>query len=305
MFTRFVFIAAIFGFSLYWFLVRLQPEDLPNYEKLISESADLRTHKALEEKPALQTRKNVQKVIWTKDETERFFIQSETSDLVISQKKDKIEAVEQLKNIHCILPNESTLFADEGIYSYASKQFIARQNCKLKQGENQIEGTQVHFDFVEESISCENPKGRIALEDIAFTANSLFWEKDTNILQLIDEVTITQGSDLIILAKKGAIQLEEFKPVQLTLDGAVRLISSRIEGKESFAMADRLFYDPKAKTLLFSAETRVLFWQDGLTLSAEEVLIGQNQRVEGRGSVHFTFNLEEQNRIETFFKQYL
>lgn len=195
----------------------MEPEDLFKYDKLIAESADLRSKKTLEEQPALQERTHVQKIIWTKDETHCFCIESETSHLTIRQKKDKLEAVEELKNIGCNTSNGDALFADEGIYKYPSKQDIA----------------------------------------------------------------------------------------QIILKGNVHLISSHIGEKKSYAIADQLSYDPIKKIFLFSAKDRVLFWQDGLTLSASEILVGPDQTIEGRGNVNFTFNLEEQNRIETFFKQYL
>ena len=97
----------------------------------------------------------------------------------------------------------------------------------------------------------------------------------------------------------------KFQPEKLTLEGNVRLVAAKLEGKESFALAEKVVYDPIEKTLLFSSTKKVLFWQEGLSLSAQEVLIKKDQTVEGKGDVHFCFDLEEKNSIEQLFKQYL
>lgn len=305
MFLRFAALTVLFSFFIYWFHIRMQPEDPARYQKLVDESVQLRTRRALEEEPAFQERLNVQKDIWTQNETHHFRIQSEGSHLKISQKRDKIEATEVLKKIHCAIPNGFRLLADTGIYTYPSHQFIAEENCRLLQNKNQIDGTRIHLDLIEETVLYENPRGKIALGLFDFTAQTLFWEKNGELLYLIDDVCIKQTEDMTFLAKKGTVYLEEFEPKLVVLEGNVRLISSRIQGKESYAMADRLTYDPSEKTLLFSADKRVLFWQDGLTMSATEVLVRENQTIEGYGNVHFTLDLEEQNCIDEFFKQYL
>ncbi|MBX7066784.1 MAG: hypothetical protein K1X28_06095 [Parachlamydiales bacterium] len=305
MFARIVFLTLLSSFGIYWFFIRIRPEDPEIYHKLVSESIELRTRKALEHEPAIQKRQGVQKDIWTHDETRHFQIQSRDSGLIIRQKKDKIEASEHLKEIQCITPNEITLTADEGIYAYPTNQFVAENNCQLTQKANRIDGTRIHLDLEEETLQLENPNGHIASGTLDFTAKSLIWDKDSNLLHLIDDVRITQTDDLVFLAKKGIVHLKEYKPVLVVLEGSVRLISSRFQDKESYAMADTLTYNPIEKTFLFGADRRVLFWQDGLTLSASEVLIRQDQTIEGHGNVHFTFDLEEQNRIDEFFKQYL
>ncbi len=305
MFFRITLLSALLSFGIYWFFVRIQPEDADRYRKLMAESIELRARKAIETEPAFQERQGVQKDIWTHNETHHFRILSQGSELKVLQKKDQIEATENLKQIEGTTPHGFTLLAEEGSYIYPSHQFVAQKNCLLKQGENQIEGNRIDLDLAEEKLKLENPKGHIAPESLDFTAKFLTWEKEANRLYLIDEVRVTQTDDLILLAKKGIVHLEEFKPTQVTLEGNVRLISSRFQNKESFAMADHLTFDPREKTLLFGAEQKVLFWQEGLTLSASEVLIRKDQTIEGHGDVHFTFSLDEQNRIDEFFKQYL
>lgn len=305
MLFRFLGLAALLSFSIYWFHIRKSPEDALAYENLVQESIDLRTRRALEEKPAHQKRQHVQKDIWTQNETRHFQIQSEHSDLTIAQKKEKLEAIEELKNINCSIQNEFTLTADEGIYTYPTHQFIAQKNCHLVQSQNQIDGTRIHLDLVQEIVTYENPKGRLASGPLHFTAKQLIWDKKANILHLIDDVHIDQPGKFNLVANLGTVDLKELQPTLVTLEGNVRLISSRIQDKESYAVADTLTYNPADKTLLFSAANKVLFWQEGLSLSASEILIRQDQTVEGHGDVHFAFDLEEQNYIDELFKQYL
>lgn len=293
---------AIAGFATYWFNIRTRPHDISAYHKLIQESTELRTRHALEEQPAYQKRQGVQKDIWSQDETRHFQIQSEHSELTLSQKKDKIEATEQLKQIHCSIEND-TLTADEGIYTFPSHQFTAQNNCRLAQNENHIDGTRIHFDLIQEIVTYENPKGHFA--PLNFTAKSLIWHKKEGKLYLTDHVTIEQPDHFTLIADRGDLTLNQFQPTLLVLEGNVRLISTCIQDKESYAVADTLTYHPIEKTLLLSSDRKVLFWQEGLSLSASEVLIRQDQTVEGHGDVHFAFDLEEQNYIDELFKQYL
>ena len=70
--------------------------------------------------------------------------------------------------------------------------------------------------------------------------------------------------------------------------------------------------DLAQQTAILSAlpPKRVLFWQEGVSLSAPAVhlrkdLLTHKEVVEGKGEVRFTFDLEEKNRIEQLFSQYL
>ena len=277
MFFRLFCLSALLGVGIYWFSVRLTPEDPIVYQQLMTESVNLRTTRALEVEPACQKRKQVSKTMWLDNETRTFNIESEDSELTIGQKKDKIEAVEILHNICCEIPNELNLTADFGIYTYP----------------------------LSDTLIYENPKGHILLHDIHFSAKQMIWEKKNDLLYLIDDVKITQEDDLNVIAKRGKIYLNKMQPTNMILEHDVQLLSSHIQGKKSHAMSEKLTYSPQNKTFLFSGAKRVLFWQDGLTLSANEVLIHKDQTVEGHGDVHFTFDLEEQNKIHQFFNKYL
>lgn len=304
MWFRILLLSVCALFATYYFALRVRPEDRLRYTALMAESAQLRTARALEQEPAWQKRQTVNKDIWTEQETHHFSLHSESSSLQIAQKKEGLEAGEILSNISCALPNGWTLEADKGLYNYPSQQFIAKDNCKLRQEDNLIEGTQLHLDFEKETVRYEHPRGYIASEDLRFFADTLWWEKGADLLHLEKDVIILQ-KDHKILAQEGILHLDQFRPTQAILEGKVRLVASRIQGKESYAIADRLIYNCQDETLLFSADNRVLFWQDGFSLSASEVTLRQDETVEGRGDVHFTFNVDEQNRIDAFFKQYL
>jgi len=272
-----------------------------HYEQLIQESTELRTKHALAEKPALQKRQNVQKDIWSQNETRHFRIQSEQSELTIA----KTDAVEELKNIHCHFKDDFILSADEGIYSFPSHQFTAQKNCHLLQNANQIDGTLIHLDLNQEIVTYENPKGFIASGPLRFTAKKLVWHKKQGKLILTDDVTIEQPGQFTLKSNLGTLTLNEYEPTLLVLEGEVKLLSTVIQDKISNALADTLTYRPKEKSLLFSSAKKVLFWQDGLSLSASEVLIREDKTVEGHGDVHFSFNFEEQNYIDELFKNYL
>ena len=99
---------------------------------------------------------------------------------------------------------------------------------------------------------------------------------------------------------------------ELLVKGNVRFHSTSIQGKESFALADRIIFQSKEETLLLESDPpkRVLFWQEGLTLSAPEIAIKRDLRtkkesIEGKGDVHFAFDLEEKNVIEQLLSKYL
>lgn len=128
---------ALFCGLVCFFFVRLRASDAPKYRKLVQESAELRSRHALEREPAHQTREGVQKDIWVAEGSERlhFRLNSRYSELMIRQKKDKVEAVEELQQIECWIQEEidsktnkqlvRQLKAAEGIYTYPSHRFVA------------------------------------------------------------------------------------------------------------------------------------------------------------------------------------
>jgi hypothetical protein len=123
--------------SAYHFLCEQNEEDLIEYKRLIRESVDFRSKTAIEKEPICQLRTNVQKDIWSYNNDQRlhYRLMSEKSDLIIIQKKGKVEAIEKLKNIECCLQeelNESSeevryIFAQNGTYYFPSHTFVAEE----------------------------------------------------------------------------------------------------------------------------------------------------------------------------------
>lgn len=134
----FISLIGVVVFLAYWFHVRITPDIAPVYRKLVQESAELRSRHALERHPALQKREGVQKDIWAVNGSERlhFRLKSRHSELALTQKKDKVEAIEFLQDIDCWVQDEvdraaslqqiRTLTAEEGIYYFPSHKFIAQ-----------------------------------------------------------------------------------------------------------------------------------------------------------------------------------
>lgn len=119
--------------------VRMRKGDVGRYRKLVKESVELRSKRALERHPAHQLRHGVQKDIWTPKANERshFRLRSEGSELIIQQKKDKFEATESLQNLECCVQEEIDLAnqtqqvrfvtAELGTYFFPNHQFLANE----------------------------------------------------------------------------------------------------------------------------------------------------------------------------------
>ncbi len=307
MFKRAIFAAfaliACAAFAIYHFHLRSRSTDWPAYNTLVQESTELRTRHALQEQPAHQSRRGVQKDIWTQNETRYVQIESQHSHLTLSQNKEKTEALEELKQIRCSLPGSVILTADEGTYAFPSHQFIAQNNCRLVQGSNYIDGARIHLDLAQETVTYQQPCGYLA--PFHFTADTLIWNKKENKIHLVDHVIIRHPDPLLLEADHATLTFDDLQPTLFVLEGNVHLLSSHFQGKESYALSDTLTYTPSDRSFLFSSARKVLFWQEGLSLSASQVLVRPDHTVEGHGDVHFSFDLEEQNSIDQLFKRYL
>lgn len=100
---------------------------------------------------------------------------------------------------------------------------------------------------------------------------------------------------------------------ELHLDGNVRLVSTRIQNRPSYALAERLALFPEQNTLILTATPprRVLFWQekDQMCLSATELHIRRDpvthqDAIQGYGDVHFSFEPQERDAITQLFSQH-
>lgn len=88
----------------------------------------------------------------------------------------------------------------------------------------------------------------------------------------------------------------------LLLNGCVE-ISGELDGLESFALADRATMSLADKRLLLESSSfkRVLFWQEGLELSAPKIYISKT--AQGIGDVRCSFNAKERELTERFKKE--
>ncbi len=105
-----------------------------------------------------------------------------------------------------------------------------------------------------------------------------------------------------------------YKPLQIALDETVQFIIKNSNQSLGYGVADKILFSPEDKHLTLSAlkDKKVLFWQDdrSLSLSADEITISkdpltQKEEVQGKGSVRFSFNLEEETFFQNIFSQYL
>lgn len=170
----FLTLIGISTYFIYAFHIRIQPEDAPVYTKMMEISHELRSKNALERHPIQQFREKVQKDIWTQNSY--YQIRSEQSELVVQQKKDKVESIEYLKNIDGIIEDKEelrTFTADSGICRIPTQEFTA-QNCHLvffKMPDKTYNGAAI-ADTV-----TYNPIAKTILLSTAAPKKVLFWQE--------------------------------------------------------------------------------------------------------------------------------
>jgi lipopolysaccharide export system protein LptA len=185
--------------------------------------------------------------------------------------------------------------------------------CRLQLGNDQVDATRVSFNLKNEELTCLKPIGSLARSPVRFHADSLTWRRKKGEVEFNGSVHIEHIGQMSAESDFGLLTYpEEFEPDFLYLKGNVKLLSSRIQDKESFALADELTYRPKEKIFVLSANApkKVLFWQNDIRISASEVHIRRDRKtgsesVEGVGDVHFAFDLEEENILREFFGKLL
>ena len=124
-------VAAFYAFA------RLDPVVLPEYQKLVRDSVELKSKSALERAPSLQSRKEVQKDIWTYNQDQRlhYRLNSRASELTILHTKKKVDLEERLEEIKCCLQEEIDadsqqiryIFAPKGTYLFPAHRFVAEE----------------------------------------------------------------------------------------------------------------------------------------------------------------------------------
>ncbi len=204
--------------------------------------------------------------------------------------------------------------AADALYTFQSLTFQGNVDCKscdsfralssgaLYQARPGQQGTLELFPtckltFADATLDCDGPLTLRLQENLADTDNPLHY----------------QDTFVRIEAQNGRLtysrEANHIEPQAIYCNGQVRLFS-----QENYALADQLVYFPETQTIhLFSEGSgRVLFWKsDGsIQISAPEVQARfdrkqQKEEIQGIGDVHFTFDLDEESRIETLFGKYL
>ena len=153
--------------------------------------------------------------------------------------------------------------------------------------------------LTEESVGCE---GTIVdgVSHYTFKSDKARYEEKT--LELKGQVSILHP-DGEIEADKAALS-----PKSIVLRSRVKIRDRSVGNKESYAVADLVEYSSADQMffLLGDGMNRVLFWQEGLSMSAPEVRVSRETGlVKGIGDVHFSFDLDEENEIAELFAKYL
>jgi hypothetical protein len=324
--------------ALYFCHVRLKPADLPYYRKMVQETVDLHAKSALERSPVELMRKNVRKDIWKDGARVYNRIACDESYITLTQKKEKIKAVEILREIVARIDDgqeikhltaaSSTCGFPSGDIEMENLVLDCNQiKCAAQKGHLTRESEEIQFsDGVEIQSSGIRAVGdkaiyhqnRLKLFPKPGATCALFHGNDR-----IDalEIQFDQGkNELLCLSPHGRIEesLTLFdadtgraqflangsQPQTLLLEGNVR-IASHLQKKESFAMADSaIYYGNQKKIVLESTpSSRVLFKQEGLEISAPTVHI--QDAIQGFGDVRFFFYPEEEHAINAFLMKYL
>jgi hypothetical protein len=248
----------------------VRPHDLIAYKKLMRESAELKTKQVLESQPAHQSRHRVQKDIWIPKDAQRIHWQMQSV-------RSELEIFQKKDKLEAVEHLESL-------------------NCWAQDGQ------QIRTLKAETGVSYF-PSYRFGAENVQV---DFFQLPDSEMSASIEGCTpfLTGTADT-------AKFMEE-----LSLEGHVRLVSNPLNQigahKKSFAVSDRLVYHPQTQSIVLSCDQphRVLFWQDGLSLSASAVNIQRDpktgvDRIEGEGDVRCCLNSEEKDFLERLFSKYL
>ena len=274
---------------IYFYLIRPHPEDFATYRDLMQASLELRAHKAIEKAPVHQLRKGVQKDIWTPhiDGRHHFCLKSDQSYLTLMQKKGKIEAVEELEQINGIVQEaeDSTktthqlrrFQAEKGTYYFPSHNFSAQI---VRLASSQTDGDWLHaekmtFNLLKKEMLCFSPQGYLSDKNLSFSARSA-----------------------------RTLFTERFDPLLFLLEGNVA-VQGLYQNKESFAASDAILYKVAEKEAHLTADfpKRVLFWQEGLEMSAPKICI--TNAIKAVGDVRFILKTEEKNHLQEIFAKHL
>jgi hypothetical protein len=334
----------VFGIGTFLVLLHSTVTDVDRfvYEALAKKTKELKSSDVLERHPSEQVRKVVEKDLWTGEGRLHFHVQSEASNLLLAQRAQETSLREKMDHVVYTSQEPSmTLSAAHGLYEYPSLQMSAddidcqHQMGKLRAGSALLEGMEGqvltlhdHVLFTP-SLDCANA---------SISSNEAVCHWDTSTIEFMKEVHVNMerlqehlvakgdhalyGEGILTLypesgdAKCSVLRdMDVLQARTITFD----LVSEQIvcheatgqlqsiHDKESFIVAENIVYDLRMQTLTLTASAgeHVLFWQDGCSLSASEIEITQEKKVLGKGDVHCTFTVEEQNIIEQLISKYL
>lgn len=288
--------------------------------ELKAQKASLQAHSSNEGKQLLSLSEGVN--LTASHETHPFSITSDTALCEVSQKKalcfSQQQKIEFFHHVVIQMSEDLSSFGGSAIYKTGSLTLfpeIPKLYCHLQRDDSRIDAHEIHFDLMKESILCLNAKGIVPSREehpFQFAAVKLLWEKENETIALTQNVHIEQAEKFSIHADEAIIRMHDHQINLVEINDNVRLFSSCIQNKDTFALADRIEFHPDKQILILTAifPKRVLFWQEGISLSAPEIHIQKdpitNQEfIQGKGDIHFTFSTEEQNIIDQFISKYL
>ncbi|HSX13051.1 MAG TPA: hypothetical protein VLE96_01340 [Chlamydiales bacterium] len=230
-----------------------------------------------------------------------FSLQSRIALCEIQDKKQQIEFFKEIV-IETLFGAKAT--GDKAIYlADHLRLYPEKPNtfCHLYYLDNCLQSNEIDFDLKNETIHCTHSEGTFQ-NTLLFRSKHLNIQKDAMVLS--ENVHLEQKNAFSIDSDSCSMTLDEESASRIEINHNVRFYSP--QENETFAVADTMIYYPKEQTLILSAiaPKRVLFWQQGVRLSAPEIHIHQ-QQFEGKGDVRFTFNLEEQGMIDHHISKYL
>lgn len=308
------------------------------YETLMRRTKELRSTDILERHPSEQARKLVEKDLWTQKGEERlhFHVASQSSNLLLSQKAKETNLRELMD--HVVYTSEAPamlLSAAYGFYEYPSLQMAAKEVAcqhqlgRLSAGSAILEGMEGHLLTLHDHVTFI-PSIEAANISISSEEAKCYW--DTSIIEFTRHVHMDHAQEKLVASGDHAVYSQgiltlypETVDEKCSVTRETDLLNAReirfdLEGekmfcldttgqleKESFVIADLVVYDFRTQdlTLTANAPRHVLFWRDGCSLSASEILITKEHKVKAKGDVHGTFTVEEKNLIEQLISKYL
>lgn len=126
------------------------------------------------------------------------------------------------------------------------------------------------------------------------------------------KLLLPEQSNLEISSKTAKVLLDDKKPQEIVLESDIHLFSPNIQNKASYALADILSFNLLEQKIHLRAvhPKRVLFWQEGVKLSAPEIVISKDKTtnqelVEALGDLRLSFDMSEKKQIQEFLQRYL